>query len=192
MSYQTYTTEALVCGSYARQGAHKTLLLFTRDAGMLYAVARSVREERSRQRGALQDFSRVRVSLIRGKAGWRVGSVVPLGNVYATAPDRAARGSVVALVRFTRRFVAGEEAAPALFDELAAALTAISTRPAAATDIELLATVRLLLALGYVPTTAVPEALRGTSYAAASFPLSEPTRATLARLIDTATVQSQL
>ena len=38
---------------------------------MVLAAARSVREEKSRQRYALQEFALVRVSLIKGKSGWR-------------------------------------------------------------------------------------------------------------------------
>lgn len=56
MAYETYTTEALVCGTFNRNTADRSYLLFTREAGMLYADARSVREERSRQRYALRTF----------------------------------------------------------------------------------------------------------------------------------------
>ena len=192
MSYHTYTTEALVCGSYARQGAHKSLLLFTRDLGMLYALARSVREERSRQRGALQDFSHLRVSLIRGKAGWRVGSVVPLGNVYATAPNRAARGSVVALTRFARRFITGEEPAPEIFDELIAAVHSLRDATENAKDIERIAIVRILRLLGYVPHTLLPPAVQSGPYHTIPLPLPVTTREQLRQLTEAAIVQSQL
>ena len=63
MSYQTYTTEALVCGTYDRNTADRSYRLFARELGMLFADARSVRLEKSRQRMALSDFSLVRVSL---------------------------------------------------------------------------------------------------------------------------------
>ena len=45
MSYQTYITEALIVGSFDSNTADKSYLLFTKSAGMLYASARSVREE---------------------------------------------------------------------------------------------------------------------------------------------------
>ena len=70
MSYQTYITDAVVVGSYASNTADKSYLLFTKRAGMLYATARSVREERSKQRYALQDFSHITVTLVKGKGGW--------------------------------------------------------------------------------------------------------------------------
>lgn len=151
MSYQVYTTEALVCGSVPSNTADKHFLLFTRDAGMVYATARSVREERSRQRFALQDFSHIQVSLIKGKAGWRIGSVEAHENQFLRTSSRAVRGSQLLLVRTLRRFVQGEEAHPTLYDEVQEQLIVLSApdlphRPFA----ELLARVRILHHLGYI------------------------------------------
>lgn len=156
MSYKTYTTEAVVCGTFDRNTADKSFLLFTREAGMLYADARSVREERSKQRYSLQDFSLIRVSLIKGKAGWKIGSVEPLKNYYATATNKAARGSVVLLYRQLRRFFGGEEAAPKLFDYMKDALEVVSKDVAHRQWSEQVIQVRLLTELGYVDTKKVP------------------------------------
>lgn len=154
MSYQTYHTEALVCGSYLNNTADKSFLLFTKRAGMLYATARSVREERSKQRYALQDFSLITVSLIKGKTGWRVGSVDTEGNIFGNALSRPARGSVVRVLKLLRRFVAGEEPHPELYDELVYALRYLASdisdhRVLAEEIIE----VRILMILGYIAAT---------------------------------------
>lgn len=122
MSYQTYITEALIVGSFDNNTADKSYLLFTKSAGMIYASAKSVREERSRQRFALQDFGLITVSLIKGKTGWRIGSVQSLGNVFSGAPNRLVRGSVVRTVKFLRRFVGAEEPVPQLYDEISEGL----------------------------------------------------------------------
>lgn len=154
MSYQTYTTEAIVCGSFANNTADKSFLLFTKQAGMLYAAARSVREERSRQRYALQDFSVITVSLIKGKTGWRIGSVDTTENLFRNAVSRPARGSVVRILKLLRRFIQGEEPQPALYSEVIYALQylageAIMNRVLAEEIVE----VRLLSALGYISKT---------------------------------------
>lgn len=115
MSYRTYTTTAIVCGSYDRYQADRTFRLFTESFGLLYATARSVREERSKQRYALQDFSLLQVSLVKGRAGWRIGSVIELGNVFLQAPDQAARIQIVRLVRILNRYVQGPEEAGDIF-----------------------------------------------------------------------------
>jgi len=92
MSYATYTTEALVCGSRNNNTSDRAYLLFTEEVGMIWASARSVREERSKQRYALQDFSLIRVSLVKGKSGWRIGSVEATCNPFMEARSRSGQG----------------------------------------------------------------------------------------------------
>lgn len=156
MAYSTYTTEALVCGTFDRNTADRSYLLFTRDAGMLYADARSVREERSRQRYALQDFSLVRVSLVKGKRSWKIGSIQAITNYYTVAVDKTARGSVVSICRSLRRFISGEEATPALFDYLKEALGVVSGVVEHRAWVEQIIQVRLLTELGYVDRNKTP------------------------------------
>lgn len=156
MAYRTYTTEALVCGNRPHNTSDKSYLLFTRDAGMVYATARSVREERSKQRFALQDFSFVRVSLVRGKAGWRIGSVENERNVFTTATSRDTRAAVRRVVMLIRQFVHGEEPHPALYDDVRVALLALENVPRSAAVVDPF-TLRLLHKLGYIAET---EALR--------------------------------
>ena len=156
MAYQTYITEALVCGSYHRNGADKSFRLFTRDAGMLFATARSVREERSRQRFALQDFSFVRVSLVKGKADWRIGSVEVDHNLFSTATDRQTRGLVVFGVKLLNRFLSGEEPHQEVFEEAKQFFNYV--RNAEQLDTEqamMLFELRLLRLLGYVKPTSL-------------------------------------
>ncbi len=159
MSYVTYTTEALVCGSFDQNTADKSFLLFTRDAGMLFATARSVREERSLQRPALQDFSRIRVSLIKGKTGWRVGSVEALQNDFSLATDRQMRSSVVLIYRTLRRFIRGEEASPELFAFVVAALDVSLGVPIERQLFDSAVQVRILALLGYVDKQEMPSAV---------------------------------
>ena len=156
MSYQTYTTEALVCGTFNRNTADRSYLMFTKEAGMLYAEARSVREERSRQRMALQDFSLVRVSLIKGKASWKIGSIEAIKNFFMLAEDKAARGSVVSLTRFLRRFYGTQEAAPALFDYMVSALERTAGDVKEREFVEKVIQAHFFLALGYVDEKKLP------------------------------------
>ena len=160
MSYQTYHTEALVCGSYLNNTADKSFLLFTKRAGMLYASARSVREERSKQRYALQDFSLINVSLIKGKTGWRIGSVDTEGNIFGSALSRSARGSVVRILKLLRRLVAGEEPHPELYDELVYALRYVASDIAShRTLAEEIIEIRILSILGYIARTSELESV---------------------------------
>lgn len=117
---------------------------------MLFASARSVREERSRQRCALQDFSIIRVSLIKGKGGWRIGSVESISNPFFVADSRDARAVVTTVVRQLRRYVQGEGAISPVYDDAIGLFTALRTMPAERTAVEGVFTLRLLSALGYI------------------------------------------
>lgn len=154
MSYQTYITDAVVITSFDSNFADKSYLLFTKTAGMIYASAKSVREERSRQRFALQDFSVITVSLIKGKTGWRIGSVQSEGNFFSEAQERSIRGSVVRVCKILRRFVAGEEPNSELYDEVFLGLTHLSRSDISnRTLIEEVLITRLLYSLGYIAYT---------------------------------------
>lgn len=152
MAYATYTTDAIVCGSKNLYTADRTYLLFTRELGMLWATARSVREERSRQRYALQDFSLIRVSLVKGKGGWRIGSTQALGNPFLGAKARSGRAGVAYLVRQLRRYIHGEQPIPIAYDDVATTLGAVAALedPLEITPWQQVCLVRLLYVLGYV------------------------------------------
>lgn len=150
MSYAIYTTEALVCGNYDSRTADKSYLLFTKDAGMLYASAQSVREERSKQRYALQDFSLVRLSLVRGKSGWRIGSAEIESNIYHLALSREARIAAIAMVKLIRQFVRGEDPIVSVYQDLKLALQSICNPDNNPVTIADIFTLRLLHQLGYI------------------------------------------
>jgi recombinational DNA repair protein (RecF pathway) len=163
MSYQTYTTEAIVCGARPQVGADMAYLLFTQDHGMVWATARSVREERSRQRYALQPFGHVRVSLVKGKSGWRIGSVEALGNAFMSAQKRSERHLLSQCVATVRRFVRGEGAQGAIYRDLADLCLAVAQHEPHAPAAGLCFTIRTLMNLGYlapepafVPITSAP------------------------------------
>ncbi len=157
MSYVTYTTEAVVCGSFDQNTSDRSFLLFTREAGMLFANAKSVREEVSKQRYALQDFSRIRVSLIKGKSGWRIGSVESEKNDFSLATDRETRGSVVAIYKLLRRFIRGEEASAELYDFMISALDQIALKNNDRKFLDAFIQLRFLSMLGYVDQKSLPK-----------------------------------
>lgn len=150
MSYKTYTTEAIVCGSTAHNTSDKRYLLFSEEAGMVFASAQSVREERSKQRYALQDFSCIRVSLVKGKSGWRIGSVEALGNPFLRAETRKERGSITYIIAQLRRYVHGEIALPRAYADVCDLLHTNALRTDENSILQELFLVRLLAELGYI------------------------------------------
>lgn len=192
MSYVTYTTEALVCGSYEQNVADKSFLLFTREAGMLYATARSVRNENSKQRYALQEFSRIRVSLIKGKQGWRIGSVEPLENNFSSAASREVRASVIRLYKLLRRFIRGEEVEIDLYDFVVEALISISDPSANLKLLDPYIHCQILGRLGYVDRGQLPEGILSVPIADIAKRVDENLQRKLEKLVAKATESSHL
>jgi recombinational DNA repair protein (RecF pathway) len=159
---------------------------------MLYAEAKSVREERSKQRYALQEFSYLRVSLVRGRHTWRIGSAETIRNDYAAAVSREGRGSVTLVYKFLRRYIQGEEPAPKLFDFCVATLPVLATEISERSFVELYIQVALLTELGYVAHSALPDWFSITSVDTVAGRVSDDATEQLRLLIEEAVTQSQL
>lgn len=192
MSYQTYITDALVCGAKDSNTSDKSFLLFTREAGMLFASARSVRMEKSKQRFALQEFSLVRVTLIKGKSGWRLGSVEAIDNFYTAAIDKSARGSVVRIFRQLRRFIHGEEPAIGLFDFVLDALQVVTQTVTNRNFVDDYIHLHMLSLLGYVAERDVPTTLRSLSVNEYDAVCTSDLETQIAQLLSQAVAVSQL
>ncbi len=192
MSYATYTTEALVCGSKDNNTSDRAYLLFTQELGMIWAAARSVREERSKQRYALQDFSLVRASLVKGKSGWRIGSVEAVCNPFMEARSRSERAHVKNTISLIRRYIHGEQSVVGAFADAKEVLE-MSRASQVFDAVGLLFTARLLYELGYISKSPTTTALFETNTLAEALEQYDPKfEAELAKLIEQAHKLSHL
>ncbi|MBI5469719.1 DNA repair protein RecO [Candidatus Kaiserbacteria bacterium] len=155
--YQKYQTEALVLGSRELGESDKTYALFTRDFGLVRARASAVRREASKMRYALQNYSRVNVSLVKGKRGWRIAGASALLGLNP-------RGNTSRISAFARiselvvRLVQGEDANQYLFEALSQAHEAL-LQGAEVPTVEIVCVARVLYALGYISAEAHQTAL---------------------------------
>ena len=139
-----------MCGSHDSNTSDKSYLLFTEETGMLFATARSVREEKSKQRYALQDFSRIRVSLVKGKSGWRIGSVEALGNPFLLATTRLQRALINFVFMQLRRYVHGEIVLASVYLDATEVLQKANTFEHLWSKVGQVFLLRLLSELGYI------------------------------------------
>lgn len=75
MSHHIYRTNAIVLSTRAYKEADILATFLTEDMGVLRAVVISGRKESSRHRYGIQPLSQIGLSLVRGKALWRVTGV---------------------------------------------------------------------------------------------------------------------
>ncbi len=189
--YQKYHTEALVLGSYENGEADRTMILFTRDFGLVRARATGVRSEHSKMRYALQHFSRSAVSLVKGKRGWRVA-----GGIAKRLPAPGSKGlsSFARIAELVTRLVGIEERNDYLFAALSEAQRTLLERhvPAAAT-IEIVCVARVLFSLGYLSTEAMQTTLfTHTAYGDEHIQEAEVLKETMLKSINSAIAETQL
>jgi recombinational DNA repair protein (RecF pathway) len=134
----------------------------------------------------------VRLTLIKGKSGWRIGSVEARDNFYQLATDQTARISVVAIFRSLRRYVQGEEPARALFDFCLAALRLACGPQPKSPDFNAVVSVRMLLLLGYISRVTVPAEVLDVPLSQLSQPLPADCKVILAKVLKQAETASQL
>ena len=178
--------------SFEQGESDKTLVLFTRDFGMIFAKCVGIRKNESKMRYALQDFSCASASLIRGKRGWRLAGAVAL------CPSAGAKlgglRSFSNIARLLQRLIQGEEKNTYLFDAVREAHMYLlkgsnELRP----TVELICVARTLHALGYLSAEATSETLfRESHYSKAQFTEAERIRAMLLRSVNEAIAESQL
>ncbi|MCX6716242.1 MAG: DNA repair protein RecO [Candidatus Taylorbacteria bacterium] len=111
--YSIHTTPGFVIDSQPYSEAGKILSLFTRDFGLVKAVAQGIRLEKSKLRYFTQDYSMGVYSLVRGKEFWRLTSTQDNNN---GGQGLAKSEIAVRIGLLLKRFLNGEEPHHELFN----------------------------------------------------------------------------
>jgi DNA repair protein RecO len=139
--------------------ADSFIIIFTREFGLIYAFARSVRMLKSKLRFSLQTFSFINVSLVRGRDMWRITNAEEIMAAKNYASDSAKLRLASRIFLLLRRLVHGEERNEGLFECLRGGIFFLDKEDFAPTDLasfEHLFVLRLLHRLGYGSTERVP------------------------------------
>lgn len=164
--YEKYPTDAFVLSGRNRGEADRYYTLYTREFGLIRARCSSVRAERSKMRYALQTFSLSNVSLIRGRAGWRIaGAAAKSGIVVDARIGLLPYAALARISKLLERLLHGEEKSDYLFDSVQEARSALLQERSDADSIELLCVIRILFALGYIaPNSAMQPLFANCDY----------------------------
>lgn len=152
MAYHTYTTRSYILSAsqYSEHDALYTCI--TEEFGVLRARATGARKEDSKLRYSLQVGACVALSLVQGKAGWRITGAVLIHEPPHTTITLFAR-----LGRLAERLVHGQERNDALFQIFTSCREAPDVRSS-----ELLLVIQMLVSLGYIPPYIVEAILEKT------------------------------
>lgn len=150
--HHIYHTEGIILSSRNRGEAGKYYSIFTRDLGMIYASASGVRKLSSKLRYVLQDFSYIKLDLVKGKDFWRLTSaskISVLEDIYKKKDNLAVFVKISLLLK---RLLAGEDPNPPLFNDLIKGLIVLEKmeNDIDLRNIEVVIVLRMLHNLGYI------------------------------------------
>lgn len=192
--HHIYHTESFVLASRSTGEDSKTLVLYTRDLGLVHARAQALRKLSSKLRYTLQDYSRAQVDLVRGKEVWRITTAVPLDSHGEIRRDLEKGGVFARVSSLIARLCAGEDPNPEVFAVLVDMTEMLSERSAsqeALRSIELFCVARILIALGYLSRATLSEISEGSVSVPETF--SDPVfRKSLLIQINQAMAEAQL
>jgi recombinational DNA repair protein (RecF pathway) len=172
--HNIYTTSGFIIDSRAQGEAGKYLSIFTRDLGLVWAMAQGIRLEKSKLRYFTSDYSFGEFSLVRGKEVWRLTNADEIDGEKSglnltghgdRADSTAKKDFWARIALLLRRLLHGEEPNPQLFKVIFACYNFLAANSAAqvadiaAHDnpispnleaVESLTVLRIMHALGYI------------------------------------------
>ena len=150
--HHIYHTEGIILSSknYGEAGRYYSLL--ARDLGLINASAQGVRKISSKLRFVLQDFSYVKVDLVRGKDFWRITSASKTNKLENVSKNHISFEIFSNISRLLKRLLAGEYPNQDLFDDLLSGLHFLEKAKFKdqAENIEIIIVLRILNNLGYI------------------------------------------
>ena len=102
MSYHIYNTEGVILSSHLAGDSSRFYNIYTKKLGLVGVWAQGVRKLESKLRFNLQDFSHVRIHLVRGKHMWRLIDIETQKkpyNILSLQQKRLVLGRMTSLLR---------------------------------------------------------------------------------------------
>ncbi len=150
--HHIYHTEGIILGNKNFGEAGRYYSIFTRDLGMVYASAQGVRKLSSKLRFILQDFSYIKIDLVRGKDFWRVASASKTNKLEQLIKKPDTFEVFANVSHLLKRLLAGEYPNEALFTDLINGLSVLekTNTKEELHNIEAVIVLRMLSNLGYI------------------------------------------
>lgn len=162
MSHVKYTTDAFVIASKEHGEADRIFKLYSKEFGMVFAIAKGVRLLKSKLKPHLGIGNRVRITLVKGKEFWRLVEAV---NYYEDNIQVQSRKHFAKILAVVSRLIQGEEKNLAVYEALVALNKALFSLPRECFEgLELIASTKVLNSLGYSPTEKIFKTICDSSF----------------------------
>ncbi|MBP6908250.1 MAG: DNA repair protein RecO [Candidatus Pacebacteria bacterium] len=151
--HHIYHTHGYILGSRNSGEANKMLIIYTRELGLVRAVAQGIRLSKSKLRFSLQDFSYAKIDFVRGRDVWRVTSASTITSFPYARSDRDSFLLLARVSALLERLCDGEESHQTIFDECIDAFHLLDVphfEKESREALELHLVLRILHTLGYI------------------------------------------
>jgi len=151
--HHIYHTHGFVIKSKNTGEANKIITLYTRELGLVQAVAQGIRLSKSKSRFALQDFSYAKVDLVKGRDVWHIGSVETISSFPFARAKKENLFLMTRIFSLINRLCDKEESNEKIFDDISQVLeildhSEISSENREALELHLV--LRIVHSLGYI------------------------------------------
>lgn len=116
--HHIHHTHGFIISSRASGEANKMLTIYTRELGLVHAMAQGVRLSKSKLRFTLQDFSYAKIDLVKGRDIWRVTSATSISSFPVLRSNRDSILFMARMASLIDRLCRGEESNTEIFDLL--------------------------------------------------------------------------
>ncbi len=193
--HHIHHTEAYILAHVAKREADREIYLYTKDLGLIRAPAQGVRKLSSKLRYVLQDFSLVRVDLVRGRDTWRITSASLIDTSPEVIRNPASLKLMAQVAKLVMRLCQGESPNPEIFEDIVTASRFLNRRDVTAKEqeiTELTLVLRILHNLGYVGNTDTLSSYLGQEFLPESISYERLAKKTILFEINRALRESQL
>lgn len=151
--HHKYTTEAFVMKVEWVGDYDARISLLTKDLGLIRVSVKSLRKSMNKHKVALTEFSKVLVSVVKGKEVWRLTNSLLINNLFYDLRGNIEAIKVIAKVKsLISRLVLGEGEVVKVFDVMNFLYKNISqVEEGLLPDLECFAVMNVLASLGYLP-----------------------------------------
>lgn len=151
--HHKYTTEGFVMKVEWAGDYDARVTLLTKDLGLIRTSVKSLRKSTNKHKVALTEFSKVLVSVVKGKEVWRLTNSLLLNNIFYDLRGSIEAVRVIAKVKsLVSRLVLGEGEVIKAFEVMDFLYKNVSSvEKSLLPDLECFAVMNILTSLGYLP-----------------------------------------
>lgn len=151
--HHIYHTEGFIISSKNIGESNKIFIIYTKELGLVHAIAQGIRLNKSKLRFSLQDLSYVRVDIVRGKDVWRITSATHISSFSFARLNTESLKLIVRVSKLLERLCHGEGSNIKIFNDMIESfllLDDVNTTQNIKDALEIHLILRIMYNLGYI------------------------------------------